>query len=67
MIQLRISGITVAKSLNQLFHFDVTGSIVSNFKSDFAELYTKTVAELIERIAQGSLVHVDETKARVIG
>jgi hypothetical protein len=67
LIQLRISEITVAKSLNQLFHFDVTGSIVSNFKSDFAELYTKTVAELIERIAQGSLVHVDETKARVIG
>jgi hypothetical protein len=67
LIHLRISGITVAKSLNQLFHFDVTGSIISTFKSDFATLYTKTVAELIERIARGSLVHADETKARMIG
>jgi hypothetical protein len=67
LIQLRISGITVARSLNQLFHFDVTGSNISTFKSDFAELYTKTVAELIERIARGSLVHADETKARMIG
>jgi hypothetical protein len=67
LIQLRISGITVAKSLNQLFHFDVTGSNISDFKSDFATLYTKTVAELIERIARGSLVHADETKARMIG
>ena len=45
----------------------MTGSIVSTFKSDFAEIYTKTVADLIKRITQGSLVHVDETKARVIG
>jgi len=67
LIQLRISGITVAKSLNQLFHFDVTGSNISTFKSDFAKLYTKTVAELIERIARGSSVHADETKARMIG
>ena len=67
LIQLRISGITVAKSLNQLFHFDVTGSNISDFKSDFATLYTKTVTELIERIARGSLVHADETKARMIG
>jgi len=67
LIQLRISGITVAKSLNQLFDFDVTGSNISTFKSDFATLYTKTVAELIERISRGSLVHADETKARMIG
>jgi hypothetical protein len=67
LIQLRISGITVAKSLNQLFHFNVTGSNISTFKSDFAELYTKTIAESIERIARGPLVHADETKARMIG
>jgi hypothetical protein len=67
LIQLRISGITVAKSLNQVFHFDVTGSNISTFKSNFAGLYTKTIAELIQRIGQGSLVHADETKARMIG
>jgi predicted RecB family nuclease len=67
LIQLRISGITVAKLLNQLFHFDVTGSNISTFKSDFAKRYTKTVGELTERIARGSLVHADETKARMIG
>ena len=67
LIQLRISGITVAKSLNQLFHFNVTGSNISTFKSDFARLYTKTIEESIERITRGPLVHADETKARMIG
>jgi predicted RecB family nuclease len=67
LIQLRVSGITVAESLSQLFHFSLTGSHISEFKSDFAGLYTKTVEELRTRIARGSLVHADETKVRLIG
>jgi hypothetical protein len=67
LIQLRVSGITVAESLSQLFHFNLTGSHISEFKSDFAEFYTKTVEELRTRIARGSLVHADETKVRLIG
>jgi hypothetical protein len=67
LIQLRISGITVAESLSHLFHFDLNGPHISAFKSDFAGLYTKTVQELTTRIARGSLVHADETKVRLIG
>jgi Transposase IS66 family len=67
LIQLRVSGITVAESLGQLFHFNLTGSNISNFKSDFAELYAKTVEELRTRMAHGALVHADETKVRLIG
>jgi predicted RecB family nuclease len=67
LIQLRVSGITVAESLSQLFHFNLTGSHISEFKSDFAEFYIKTVEELRKRIARGSLVHADETKVRLIG
>jgi predicted RecB family nuclease len=67
LIQLRVSGITVAELLSQLFHFNLTGSHISEFKSDFAGLYTKTLEELWTRIARGSLVHADETKVRLIG
>jgi Transposase IS66 family len=67
LIELRVSGTTVADSLGQLFHFNLTGSNISNFKSDFAALYTKTIEELRTRIAHGSLVHADETKVRLIG
>jgi predicted RecB family nuclease len=67
LIQLRVSGITVAESLSHLFHFNLNGPHISAFKSDFAGLYTKTVEELRTRIADGSLVHADETKVRLIG
>ncbi len=67
LIQLRVSGTTVAESLGQLFHFNLTGSHISNFKSNFAELYTNTIEELKTRIAHGSLVLADETKVRLIG
>ena len=67
LIQLRISGITVAESLSHLFHFNLKGPHISAFKSDFAGLYTKTVEDLRTRIARGSLVHADETRVRLIG
>jgi hypothetical protein len=67
LIQLRISGITVAESLTRLFHFNLNGPHISAFKTAFAGLYTKTVEELRIRIARGSLVHADETKVRLIG
>lgn len=63
LIELRISGAKVAKSLNQVLHFDLSGWQVSMFKSDFAEMYGDTVKELTDRILTGSLVHADETKA----
>jgi hypothetical protein len=67
LIQLRISGITVAESLSCLFHFNLNGPHISAFKAGFAGLYIKTVEELRTRIARGSLVHADETKVRLIG
>jgi hypothetical protein len=67
LIQLRVSGITVAELLSHLFHFNLNGPHISAFKSDFAGFYTKTVEELRARIARGSLVHADETKVRLIG
>jgi len=45
LLQLRISGIKVARAINQILHFELTGSLVSQFKSEFAEMYGQTVAE----------------------
>jgi hypothetical protein len=67
LIKLRVSGITVAELLSNLFHFNLAGPHISAFKSDFAALYTNTVEELRISLARGSLVHADETKVRLIG
>jgi len=67
LLQLRISGIKVARAINQILHFELTGSLVSQFKSEFAEMYGQTVEKLISKITTGSLIHADETSARVVG
>ena len=67
LLQLRISGAKVATAMNQILHFELTGSLVSQFKSEFAEMYGQTVEQLIAKITAGSLVHADETQARVVG
>jgi predicted RecB family nuclease len=67
LLQLRISGIKVARAINQILHFELTGSLVSQFKSVFAEMYGQMVERLISTITKGSLVHADETQARVVG
>jgi hypothetical protein len=67
LLQLRISGIKVARAINKILHFELTGSLVSQFKSEFAEMYGQTVEQLVAKITTGSLVHADETQARVIG
>jgi hypothetical protein len=67
LLQLRISGIKVARAMNQILHFELTGTLVSQFKSEFAEMYGQTVEQLIAKITTGSLVHADETQARMVG
>ena len=48
------------------YHFGAI-SQVSHFKVGAAEFYTETRRLIVERIVQGSLVHVDETKANIRG
>ena len=67
LVELRISGSKVAKSMNQIFHFELTGSLISQFKSDFAKMYGDTVKGLADRMVTGLLVHADETQARMVG
>jgi predicted RecB family nuclease len=67
LLQLRISGIKVARGINQILHFELTGSLVSQFKSEFAEMYGQTVEKLISKITTGSLVHADETQRGWLG
>ena len=65
LIQLRISQTKVAESLSQLFDFNLDGTHISLFKSDFASYYAETVKELTDRIVSGPLIHADETKAEL--
>ena len=67
-IELYIPQCTITRSLARLFgyHFGAT-SQVNHFKVGAAEFYTETRRLIVERIVQGSLVHVDETKANIRG
>ncbi|MEK9138364.1 MAG: transposase, partial [Bacteroidota bacterium] len=67
LIRLNIPGATIAKSLGELFHYDLNGEHLSCWKADFAELYSDTIAEFTAKITKGPLVHADETAARVVG
>jgi hypothetical protein len=67
LIRLNIPLVTVAKSLSDLFGFDLAGEHISEFKADFASLYVDTVKEITTSITKGPLVHADETAARVVG
>jgi len=68
MIELYLPQSTIQRSLARLFgyHFSVSAQAYL-FKAGAAECYTETRRLILERIVQGSLVHVDETKANIRG
>ena len=67
LIRLNIPGATIAKSLGDLFHYELTGEHLCQFKASFAELYKDSVADFTARMVKGPLIHADETAARVVG
>ena len=67
IIELRIPQKTVAKSLNQLFGFNLHHPAVNLFKSRSADYYKDTYHEILKSIVNGRLIHADETKISVKG
>jgi len=53
--------------MNRLFGFDLKCTTTKKFKSRAAEFYMETYQKILGRVAAGSLVHADETKANVKG
>lgn len=67
IIELRITQTVIQKSLARLFGFQLNLFAVAKIKDRSADYYKDTQAKILERIARGGLVHVDETRANIKG
>jgi len=61
-IELRLPQLRIASKLNRLFGFRLGSTAIGNFKADAAENYKETFNALVNRLCNGRLLHVDETK-----
>lgn len=67
LVDLQISQAAVARTLNQFFGFKFTRANIRFVKSRAALYYQQTYRQILDRLAHGNLVHVDETKIRLEG
>ena len=66
-VGLRIPQLTVQRSLNRLFGFDLARSTLNDLKVVASDYYLATKEKILERIIQGDLLHADETGANIKG
>ena len=66
-IELVIPQRTIKRSLNRIFGYNLAQSTMPRLKARAADFYGKTLELIIDRINQGGLVHVDETRANARG
>jgi predicted RecB family nuclease len=66
-IELRISQQTIAKSINQLFGFNLNLSMFNEQKTRTARIYKETYDRILNNIVHGKLIHVDETTVSIKG
>ncbi len=67
MIELRLSNQKAAEHASLLFDLPLTAPNVQHIKSTMAEKYMPTYRGILRQIANGNLVHADETKGVVRG
>jgi predicted RecB family nuclease len=67
LVDLRISQAAVARTLNQFFGFRFTRANIRFVKSRAALYYERAYKQVLERLAHGNLIHVDETKVSLQG
>jgi predicted RecB family nuclease len=67
MMEMRLSNSQIAKQIKDLFKIDVDKTFVHTTKERVANRLEPLYRRILKSIAQGSLVHVDETKGVVLG
>ncbi len=67
IVELQLPQHAVAKSMCQLFNIPASSGMINHRKAGMAERYENTYQCILERIAGGTLVHADETRATVAG
>ena len=67
LIDLQISQAAVARTLNRFFGFRFTRASIHFAKSRASLYYERAYKQILDRLAHGDLIHVDETKVRLQG
>ena len=67
LIEMRLSNQKISDHIASLFDLPVSSCTSNYIKSSMAKKFEPTYQRILEEIAQGSLVHADETKGVVRG
>jgi len=67
LIELRLSHQKAAEHASSLFDLPLTKTYVTRIKSGIAESYMPTYRSILRELANGTVVHADETKGVVSG
>lgn len=66
-IQYKLSTESIINLLKDSFNISVSATQMTRFKEIIAENYEETYNEIIKKMSQSKLIHVDETIARING
>jgi len=66
-IELGVTQLSVAETLNRLFGFQMHGGVVPGFKKRGAEYYRETRKKILAEMVKGNVIHADETRIRLQG
>jgi predicted RecB family nuclease len=66
-IELRLPQSRIAAGLNKLFGLYSSRHTTNMFKTEAARTYQRTYDDLLKRLCNGRLLHVDETSVSVMG
>jgi hypothetical protein len=67
VVDLGIPQRKIVRGFNRLFDFQLNRSALHNLKIRVATYYARTKQQILERLIQGSLLHIDETRANIKG
>ena len=67
MIEMRLSNQKISEHVATVFDVAITNTMVNAVKRDMAKTYEPTYSAIIEQVANGYVVHADETKGGVYG
>ena len=67
IVDLGIPQRKIVRGFNRLFNFELNRSTLHDIKFRVATYYADTKQQILERIIQGSLLHIDETRANIKG
>lgn len=67
VVNLGIPQRKIVRGFNRLFNFELNRSTLHDMKIRVATYYAGTKKQILERIIQGRLLHIDETRANIKG